>query len=75
MDGESYLTADLAGPVALVIGSEGRGVSRLTKELCDGVVSIPMKGSVNSLNASVAAAILIFKTAEKRDAEQRGQAK
>ena len=75
MDGESYLTADLTGPVALVIGSEGKGVSRLTKELCDGVVSIPMKGSVNSLNASVAAAILIFKTAEKRDAEQRGQAK
>ena len=72
MDGESYLSADLTGPIALVIGSEGKGVSRLTKELCDGSISIPMKGSVNSLNASVAAAILIFKTAEKREEKQRG---
>jgi len=66
MEGVSYLQADLSGPVALVIGSEGSGVSRLVKESCDGRVSIPMKGNINSLNASVAAAILIFKTAEKR---------
>ena len=72
MEGESYLTADLSGPVALVIGSEGKGVSRLTRELCDGCVSIPMHGSINSLNASVAAAILIFKTAEQREANERG---
>ena len=72
MEGESYLTANLSGPVALVIGSEGKGVSRLTRELCDGCVSIPMHGSINSLNASVAAAILIFKTAEQREANERG---
>ncbi len=72
MDGNSYLTADLSGPIALVIGGEGAGVSRLTKETCDGSVRIPMKGQVNSLNASVAAAILIFKTAENREQKQRG---
>ena len=66
MDGDSYLQADLSGPIALVIGGEGAGVSRLTKEICDGSISIPMKGNINSLNASVAAAILIFKTAENR---------
>ncbi len=66
MDGQSYLTASLTGPLALVIGSEGAGVSRLTRELCDGCLSIPMKGQVGSLNASVAAAILIFKAAEQR---------
>ena len=73
MDGQSYTEADLSGPVALVIGSEGKGVSRLTKETCDGCVSIPMLGKINSLNASVAAAILIFKTAENRAASKRGQ--
>lgn len=66
MDGKPYQQADLSGPIALVIGGEGAGVSRLTKELCDGSLSIPMKGKINSLNASVAAAILIFKTAENR---------
>ena len=66
MEGTSYLTADLSGPIALVIGGEGAGVSRLTKETCDGCVSIPMQGKINSLNASVAAAVLIFKTAEHR---------
>lgn len=66
MDGVSYNEADLSGPIALVIGSEGSGVSRLVKESCDGRVSIPMKGKINSLNASVAAAVLIFKAAEKR---------
>ncbi len=67
MDGVPYRQANLTGPVALVIGGEGAGVSRLTKELCDGSVSIPMKGRVNSLNASVAAAILIFNIAENRE--------
>lgn len=66
MDGVSYTEADLSGPIALVIGNEGSGVSRLVKESCDGRVSIPMKGRINSLNASVAAAVLIFKTAENR---------
>ena len=71
MDGTPYRDADLSGPVALVIGSEGRGVSRLVKESCDGVVRIPMRGKINSLNASVAAAILIFTAAEKREGAGR----
>ena len=66
MDGVSYREADLSGPIALVIGGEGAGVSRLVRESCDGCISIPMRGKINSLNASVAAAILIFKTAENR---------
>ena len=66
MDGVPYRQADLSGAVALVIGSEGRGVSRLVKENCDMTVSIPMKGKINSLNASVAAAVLMFEAALKR---------
>lgn len=54
-------------PVALVIGSEGFGMSRLIKDSCDYIVNIPMKGKVNSLNASVAAGILIYKIFEKRN--------
>lgn len=67
MDGTPYRKADLSGSIALVVGGEGAGVSRLVKENCDGVLSIPMKGNVNSLNASVAAAILIFEAAETRN--------
>ncbi len=66
MDGVPYKEADLSGAVALVIGSEGNGVSRLVKENCDMTVSIPMKGKINSLNASVAAAVLMFETASRR---------
>lgn len=66
MDGTDVTKADLSGPVAIVIGSEGQGVSRLVKQNCDGVVSIGMKGSVNSLNASVAAAILIHSASLNR---------
>ncbi len=66
MDGTNYRKADLSGAIALVVGGEGSGVSRLVKENCDGVLSIPMKGNVNSLNASVAAAILIFEAANSR---------
>lgn len=66
MDGTPYKKADLTGPLALVVGSEGAGVSRLVKENCDGVLSIPMKGNVNSLNASVAAAVLIFEASSQR---------
>ena len=66
MDGVPYRQADLSGSVALVIGSEGRGVSRLVKENCDMTVSIPMKGKINSLNASVAAAVLMFEAALQR---------
>lgn len=66
MDGTDFRKADLSGALALVIGSEGSGVGRLVKETCDGVVSIPMKGHINSLNASVAAAVLMFEAASKR---------
>ena len=57
---------DLKGPVCLVIGSEGNGVSRLVKESCDFILSIPMKGKVNSLNASAAAAILCYEILRQR---------
>ena len=60
MDGEDALKADLSGPVALVIGSEGEGISRLTLEKCDRTVSLPMMGRIESLNASVAAGILMY---------------
>jgi len=58
--GELCYDADLTGPAALVVGSEGSGVSRLVKELCDKTISVPMSGEVNSLNASVAAGILMY---------------
>lgn len=67
MDGTPYREANLTGPLALVIGSEGAGVGRLVKENCDGVLSIPMKGKINSLNASVAAAVLMFEAAASRE--------
>ena len=66
MDGENALTADLTGPVALVIGSEGEGISRLTLEKCDRTLTLPMKGSIVSLNASVAAGILMYEIVRAR---------
>lgn len=62
-----YSSVDYDIPIALIIGSEGFGMSRLIKESCDYIVNIPMKGKVNSLNASVAAGILIYKILEKRE--------
>ena len=68
MDGDrSIYTHDFSGAVGIVVGSEGKGVSRLVKEKCDFVVQIPMKGQINSLNASVAAALMIYETARQRD--------
>lgn len=67
MDGEVFYNADLKGAVALVIGSEGKGVGRLVKEKCDAVLSMPMKGKINSLNASVAAGILMYEISKQRD--------
>ncbi len=66
MDGRDYTAEDYSCPLALVIGSEGRGVSRLVKENCDVTVSLPMYGKVNSLNASVAAALLMYEVARSR---------
>ena len=60
MGGEDIYKSDLSGAVALVVGAEGKGVSRLTKQLCDGVLSLPLRGKINSLNASVAAALGIY---------------
>ena len=59
-DGVSCKTCDYSDKVLLIVGSEGNGLSRLVRENCDEIVSLPMKGHVNSLNASVAAAILIY---------------
>ena len=67
MDGETFYNADLKGAVALVIGSEGKGVGRLVKEKCDVILSMPMKGQINSLNASVAAGILMYEISKQRD--------
>ena len=66
MDGTPYYQMDLKGPIGLVIGNEGEGVSRLIKETCDFVASIPMKGDIDSLNASVAAGVLAFEIARQR---------
>ena len=60
MDGEDYSAVDFSGARALVIGNEGKGISRLVREKCDVIVSLPMKGRVSSLNASVAAGILMY---------------
>lgn len=67
MEGQQTLyQADLTSPLVLVIGNEGKGLSRLTKERCDFLVTIPMYGRINSLNASVAAAILMYEAVRQR---------
>lgn len=66
MGGESMYRLDLKGPIGLVIGNEGEGVSRLVKEKCDFVASIPMKGDIDSLNASVAAGVLAYEIVRQR---------
>jgi 23S rRNA (guanosine2251-2'-O)-methyltransferase len=64
--GTPYTELDLAGAVALVLGSEGRGVRRLVRDGCDGTVSIPMLGAVESLNVSVASAVLLYEARRRR---------
>ena len=66
MDGERMYDLNLKGPIGLVIGSEGEGVGRLVKETCDFVASIPMKGQISSLNASVAAGVLAYEIVRQR---------
>ena len=66
MDGTSWDKQDYSGAVALVVGSEGKGIGRLVKDKCDFIVSLPMKGKINSLNASVAAGILMYEIAKNR---------
>ncbi len=66
MDGELMYRLDLKGPIGLVIGSEGSGVGKLVKDTCDMVASIPMKGDIDSLNASVAAGVLAYEIVRQR---------
>ena len=66
MDGEVMYRHNLIGPIGLVIGNEGNGVSRLVKEKCDYIASIPMKGDIDSLNASVAAGVLAYEIVRQR---------
>lgn len=66
MGGESMYRLNLTGPIGLVIGNEGEGVSKLVKENCDFIASIPMKGDIDSLNASVAAGVLAYEIVRQR---------
>lgn len=66
MDGSQWCQTDLTGAVALVVGSEGHGISRLVREQCDGILSLPMRGNINSLNASVACGIMVYEAARQR---------
>ena len=66
MDGSAYYETDLSGAACLVMGSEGFGISRLVKEKCDFTVSIPLHGSINSMNVSAAAAVILSEAARQR---------
>lgn len=67
MNGTDYTDCDFSGAAALVIGNEGKGISRLVREKCDEIVSLPMKGKIKSLNASVAAGVLMYAVSSKKD--------
>ena len=66
MNEENWCSTDYSGAVGLVIGSEGRGIGALIKKKCDALISMPMLGKINSLNASVAAGILMYEVARQR---------
>ena len=74
MDGEPYTKANLTGPLVLVIGAEGKGLGRLVKEHCDIIVSLPMQGGVNSLNAAAAGAVLMYEVVRQRGLEAQKNA-
>lgn len=71
MDGETFYNTDLTGAVGLVMGSEGFGVSRLVKEKCDFIISIPLYGRVNSMNVSCASAVLMTEVARQKKMKVR----
>ena len=66
-----YYNQDLTGPLAIVIGSEGFGISRLVKQNCDFLVKIPMKGKITSLNASVSTGIIVYESVKQRNMKGR----
>ena len=66
MGGESMYRLNLTGPIGMIVGNEGEGVSRLVRETCDFTASIPMKGDIDSLNASVAAGVLAYEIVRQR---------
>ena len=66
MDGSPWCQTDMTGAVALVVGSEGHGISRLVREQCDCILSLPMCGNINSLNASVACGIIVYEVTRQR---------
>lgn len=66
MEGQTWCQTDLKGPMALVVGSEGTGMGRLVQEKCDFILSLPLKGNINSLNASVAAGIVMYEVCRQR---------
>ncbi len=66
MDGQDYTTLNYDSPCAIVIGNEGKGIGTLVAKKCDGIISLPMHGKINSLNASVAAGVLMYEVARKR---------
>ena len=67
MGGKTLFEEDLTGAIGIVVGSEGEGISRLTRENCDYIVSVPMYGKVTSLNASVAASIMVYEVVRQRN--------
>ena len=71
MDGDDYTRTDFDTPCALVIGNEGKGIGALTAKKCDAGISLPMHGKINSLNASVAAGILMYEVVRSRNADKK----
>lgn len=69
--GKNYYEADLTGPIVVVVGNEGKGMGRLTKEHCDFMVRIPMLGKINSLNASVACSLLLYEIVRQREMKNK----